>query len=80
MSKINIFIIILVILNYETSGKHLNLSRIENDPLRNNIIRLRFWFDVAEQKKAKSSIVVPERNPVELDHAFESDGFQVFET
>jgi hypothetical protein len=40
MWNINIFIIILLILNYETLGKHLHLSRIENDPLKNNIIRL----------------------------------------
>jgi hypothetical protein len=39
MWNINIFIFILVILNYETSGKHLYLSRIENDPLKNYIIR-----------------------------------------
>jgi hypothetical protein len=38
MWNINIFIIILLILNYETSGKHLYLSRIENDPLENDII------------------------------------------
>ncbi len=80
MWNINIFIIILLILNYETLGKHLHLSRIENDPLKNNIIRLQFWLNVAEQNKATSSIVEPERNPVGLYHAFESDGFDVFET
>jgi hypothetical protein len=51
MWNINIFIIILLILNYETSGKQLYLSRIESDPLKNNIIRLQFWLDVADQRK-----------------------------
>jgi hypothetical protein len=80
MSNINIFIIIVLILSYETSGKHLHLSGIENDPLKNNIIRLQFWLDAAEQKEAKSSIVVLERNPVELYHAFETAGFDAYET
>jgi hypothetical protein len=51
MWNTNIFITILLILNYETSGKHLYLSRIESDPFKNNIIRLQFWLDIADQRK-----------------------------
>ncbi len=72
MSKINIFIIILLILNYEISGKHLYLSCIENDPFKSDIIYQRLQMDVAEQKRVKSQIVVPNRNPMQWNSIMHS--------
>ncbi len=73
MWNINIFIILLLILNYETSGKHLYLSCIEHNPLKHDIIYQR-------RQKSNRRLQYLKEIPWNLYHAFESDGVRVFET